>query len=404
MMTYLNLSLQTVLKEVRTMNDSNQKKLFLVLSAVTMPPMFIYFFAISLSGYGVDMYMDNVYMFILMIVCFILTWVGVKYDKIKYVAPVIALLQVLIIIPETAAFAEFGMGSTIWFAAGVLYVMIIIEGWIRYALLLVEAIMAASVHQYYYDMSTYKHDFTPAEYAISYCSVLMVSVMIIVMVGYEIKLLKEATLKAQEQRKEIEELNRAQNRFFSSMSHEIRTPINTIIGLNEMILREDVSDEVVEDAKNIQSASKMLLSLINDILDMSKIESGKMDIVRAPYDVGKMLSDIVNMIWMRAEQKGLKFSIDVDPQLPAQLFSDEIRIKQILINLLNNAVKYTQEGEVSLSINCRRTDESKVLVTYSVEDTGMGIRKESIPYLFDAFRREDEKQTATSKERDLVFR
>ena len=259
------------------MNDSNQKKLFLVLSAVTMPPMFIYFFAISLSGYGVNMYMDNVYMFILMIVCFILTWVGVKYDKIKYVAPVIALLQVLIIIPETAAFAEFGMGSTIWFAAGVLYVMIIIEGWIRYALLLVEAIMAASVHQYYYDMSTYKHDFTPAEYAISYCSVLMVSVMIIVMVGYEIKLLKEATLKAQEQRKEIEELNRAQNRFFSSMSHEIRTPINTIIGLNEMILREDVSDEVVEDAKNIQSASKMLLSLINDILDMSKIESGKME-------------------------------------------------------------------------------------------------------------------------------
>ena len=93
------------------MNDSNQKKLFLVLSAVTMPPMFIYFFAISLSGYGIDMYMDNVYMFILMIVCFILTWVGVKYDKIKYVAPVIALLQVLIIIPETAAFAEFGMGE-----------------------------------------------------------------------------------------------------------------------------------------------------------------------------------------------------------------------------------------------------------------------------------------------------
>ena len=375
------------------MNDNtNKRKLFLVLSAVTMPPMFIYFFTISLSGYGQNMYYDNIYMFILLIVCLILTYVGVRFDKIKYVAPVIALLQVLIIIPETAAFAEFGMGSTIWFAAGVLYVVIIIEGWVRYVLLIVEAIMAASVHQYYYSLAAYKRDFTPAEYAISYCSVLMVSVMIIVMVGYEIKLLKEATLKAQEQRKEIEELNRAQNRFFSSMSHEIRTPINTIIGLNEMILREDVSEEVVEDAKNIQSASKMLLSLINDILDMSKIESGKMDIVKAPYDVGKMLSDIVNMIWMRAEQKGLKFTIDVDPQLPAQLFCDEIRIKQILINLLNNAVKYTQEGEVSLSINCRRTDVSKVLVTYSVEDTGMGIKKESIPYLFDAFRREDEKQ------------
>ena len=375
-----------------TMNNINENKLFLVLSVVTMPPMFIYYFLLSFLGYGQDMHYDNIVMFVLMIVCAVLTWAGVKFNKKKIVAPIIAMLQVLIIIPETAAYAEFGMGTTIWFAAGVLYVVIMIEGWLRYLILIMEAIMAASVHQYYYDLSPAKGSYSLADYYIAYCAVLTVSVMIIIMVGYEIKLLKEVNRKAQEQRKEIEELNRAQNRFFSSMSHEIRTPINTIIGLNEMILREDVSDEVVEDAKNIQSASKMLLSLINDILDMSKIESGKMDIVRAPYDVGKMLSELVNMIWMRAEQKGLKFSIDVDPNLPAQLFSDEIRIKQILINLLNNAVKYTQEGEVSLSINCRKTDQTKVLVTYSVEDTGIGIKKESIPYLFDAFRREDEKQ------------
>ena len=174
------------------------------------------------------------------------------------------------------------------------------------------------------------------------------------------------------------------------MSHEIRTPINTIIGLNEMILREDISEEVADDARNIQSASKILLSLINDILDMSKMESGKMELVPVIYDVGKMLSEIVSMISVMAEIKGLVFTIDVDPTLPSQLLSDEVRIKQIIINLLGNAVKYTQQGSVSLSVHCRRTSSNKALVTYSVEDTGIGIRKESIPHLFSAFKRVDE--------------
>ncbi|MBR6257362.1 MAG: DegV family EDD domain-containing protein [Lachnospiraceae bacterium] len=198
--------------------------------------------------------------------------------------------------------------------------------------------------------------------------------------------------KAKDQAHEIEAMNKAQSKFFSSMSHEIRTPINTIIGLNEMILRENAGEEVAENARNIQAASKILLSLINDILDMSKIESGKMDIVKVQYDVGKMLSEIVNMIWVKANEKGLEFHISVDPSMPAQLFSDEVRIKQILINLLNNAVKYTSSGSVTLSVHCVRSSGNIARVTYSIEDTGMGIKKESIPYLFDAFRREDEEK------------
>jgi CheY-like chemotaxis protein/nitrogen-specific signal transduction histidine kinase/HPt (histidine-containing phosphotransfer) domain-containing protein len=223
--------------------------------------------------------------------------------------------------------------------------------------------------------------------------VLLVGFLVYAVVYIMTKIFQWENARAVEQAKQIEELNKAQSRFFSSMSHEIRTPINTIIGLNEMILREDISDEVADDARNVRSASKILLSLINDILDMSKIESGKMDIVIQPYDVGAMFSDIVNMIWIRASEKGLKFSIDVDPSLPSSLVSDEVRIKQILINLLNNAVKYTEEGSVTLSIHCNKTGPNKVLVTYSVEDTGIGIRKESIPMLFDAFRREDQKHT-----------
>ena len=195
------------------------------------------------------------------------------------------------------------------------------------------------------------------------------------------------------QKTEIEELNRAQNRFFSSMSHEIRTPINSIIGLNEMNMRdENASDEVVENNRNIQGASRMLLSLINDILDKSKIESGKMDIVPVSYETGAMLSEVVNMIWGRAEGKGLKFHVNVDPSLPTALFGDEVRIKQVLINLLNNAVKYTQEGSITLSVQCDRQSEKNVRVTWRVEDTGMGIRKEVMPGLFDAFRRVDEEK------------
>ncbi len=201
---------------------------------------------------------------------------------------------------------------------------------------------------------------------------------------------KKAVITANEQKKEIEKLNQMQNRFFSTMSHEIRTPINTIIGLNELILREDISNEVASYAENIKGASKMLLTLINDILDMSKIESGNMQIVPADYNLGTMLSDIVNMIWVRAKEKGLEFHVNVDENIPSQLYGDEVRLKQVLVNVLNNAVKYTSEGSVTLSIQCEKKDNNCVNIIYSVTDTGIGIKKESMPYLFNAFKRVDE--------------
>ncbi len=192
------------------------------------------------------------------------------------------------------------------------------------------------------------------------------------------------------QHHEIEILNKAQNSFFSNMSHEIRTPINTIIGLNEMILREDVSEEVMEDAANIKSAGKLLLNLINDILDMSKIQSGRMQLLDAPYQTGEMLSDLVGMMWIRAKEKKLEFHVDVSPDIPNDVVGDEVRIKQILINVLNNAIKYTKEGSVSLSVQSEMIDENTVNMIYNVTDTGVGIKPEDIPYLFSAFKRVDE--------------
>ena len=202
--------------------------------------------------------------------------------------------------------------------------------------------------------------------------------------------LQKEIVAANRQHQEIEMLNKAQNSFFSNMSHEIRTPINTIIGLNEMILREDVSEEVMEDAANIKSAGKLLLNLINDILDMSKIQSGRMQLLSAPYQTGEMLSDLVGMMWIRAKEKKLEFHVDVSPDIPNELIGDDVRIKQILINIINNAIKYTKEGSVSLSVQCEMLDDATCNMFYSVTDTGVGIKPDDIPYLFSAFKRVDE--------------
>lgn len=223
-------------------------------------------------------------------------------------------------------------------------------------------------------------------------SVILAGALTSVLLLFQNYLYEEENKITIEQKKEIEELNQAENHFFSSMSHEIRTPINTIIGLNEMILRGDISEDIAENARNIQGASKMLLALINDILDLSKIKSNKMEIVNASYETGVLFSEIVNMIWIKAREKGLEFRLHVDPAMPSMLCGDEVRIKQVLINLLNNAVKYTKEGSVTLSVRCERLGLNRVRVWYSVEDTGQGVKKENIPYIFDAFKRVDEKR------------
>ena len=140
-------------------------------------------------------------------------------------------------------------------------------------------------------------------------SVILVSILTSVLLLFLIRLYEEENEFSRQQKKEIEELNKAENHFFSSMSHEIRTPINTIIGLNEIILRGDISQDIAENARNIQGASKMLLTLINDILDLSKIKSGKMDIVNVSYETGGFFSEIVNMIWVKAKEKGLEETV-----------------------------------------------------------------------------------------------
>ncbi len=185
--------------------------------------------------------------------------------------------------------------------------------------------------------------------------------------------------------------SRAKARFLANMSHEIRTPINTIIGMNEMILRENKDEAVKEFAVNVNNASKMLLGLVNDVLDFSKIESGNMEIVNEKYQLSKLLTDVINGIRVKAENKDLTFVTDIQPSLPSVLLGDEIRIRQILNNLLSNAVKYTHNGYVKLIVRGIQ-DKDGFILHMSIEDTGVGIRPEDMEKLFDSFKRLEEEK------------
>ena len=228
---------------------------------------------------------------------------------------------------------------------------------------------------------------------VSGLSLIYAGIAVLVLTSFLVRLFKKENDKAKDEAERAEELNKSQSRFFSSMSHEIRTPINSILGLNELILRrEEVDEKTKRDAKNIQGAGKMLLALVNDILDVSKINAGKMDIVPVNYKPAELVSEIVNMIWLRAEEKGLRFEVSVDPSIPSELFGDEVRIRQILINLLNNAVKYTKEGTIRLHLESAEVTDDSVRLIMEVSDTGMGIKPEAIPVLFDSFSRVDEEK------------
>ena len=188
-----------------------------------------------------------------------------------------------------------------------------------------------------------------------------------------------------------EKANRAKSDFLTKMSHEIRTPINGVIGINEMILRESKEAETKKYAMDIKNSANALLSIINQILDSSKIESGKMEIIEDRYYVGKVLNDLYNIISVKANDKGLKLVFDIDASIPSELFGDDVRIRQILMNLLTNAVKYTPEGTVTLAVK-GSVKEENVILYCSVKDTGIGIKEEDIEKLSDEYQRIEEER------------
>ena len=220
--------------------------------------------------------------------------------------------------------------------------------------------------------------------------------MLVILIMYA-----RASLKSEENKElKIEtetaiQASKTKSEFLSNMSHEIRTPINAILGMNEMILRESKDDNILEYSENVRTAGNNLLGIVNDILDFSKIEAGKMEIIPVEYELSSMMNDLVNMIQKRAENKKLKLIVNVDKTLPTILFGDEIRVKQVVTNILTNAVKYTEKGSVTLTVGFTEKNSDTIKMKFSVRDTGIGIKPEDIQKLFSAFERIEEKRNRT---------
>ena len=326
------------------------------------------------------------------IVSFIAIHVAADRRKIKQASRLLVLSSNVILFPLIFIWSG-GMasGTPVWFVLGLVYVFLLFDGKELVVTLIISMVsFLVTYYVAYRYPNTVPMGSRSYSFIDSYITMVVVSCCIGLLMKIQVQTYDKEQKVAEKQKEEIEQIAKSKDVFFANMSHEIRTPINTIIGLNEMILREDISDEIAENAINIQNASKMLLTTINDILDLSKLESGKMEIVPAQYEISSMFSDLVNLIWIRAHEKELEFKVDIDPEIPSMLYGDEVRIKQVVTNMLTNAVKYTASGSVTLSAKGERVAADQIMLRISVTDTGMGIRKESLDDLFSSFKRVDE--------------
>lgn len=196
----------------------------------------------------------------------------------------------------------------------------------------------------------------------------------------------------EQEKKTIQKESQSKSTFLSIVSHEIRTPMNAIAGMTNLLLQDELTDKQKKYLSNIKTSCSSLIEIINDLLDQSKIEAGKMTIVESSYELETLLNDIKILIESRIENKPIRLIFEIDESIPKYLIGDSLRIRQVLINLLNNAVKYTQQGYIELSINCVKSYEDKLLLKFSVKDTGQGIESKNLHKLFEAFNQLEEEK------------
>lgn len=288
-----------------------------------------------------------------------------------------------------------GMGY--WFALGMLFNFMLVDG-VRFYVLVVLQILA--ILTCYITAYCFPESVTPLKDEAAIIIDILQSIFILafvigIIVRFQNKVYenslekinrKNEQLKSSEER--AEKANKAKSEFLSNMSHEIRTPVNAIVGINQLIMREAEDDKIVGYSVAVENSANWLMSIISDILDISKIEEGRIEIIRAEYEICSFMIDSYNMIKKRARDKNLQVYVHISENIPRSVIGDVMRIRQILVNLMTNAVKYTEEGRVDVEVSGEIYDDL-FFMKIIVKDTGMGIEAENLDKLFDKFRRFD---------------
>ena len=339
-------------------------------------------------------YMSALIVFLILVVVFVSLVLSVKYNKTNLAGALVTGVSNIAIFPWMY-FTSGGLysGMPLWFVLGLIFTWLTLKGalcYIMYGINLIALLGTIVIGELHPDWFTEM----PPNYMQSDImqSIVIVSCIIGIIFKYQTYLYEKQQAKILETDRLLQVANDAKSQFLANMSHEIRTPINGIIGMNTMLLKEldnGNTEDVIEYAKNIQSASQTLLSLINDILDISKIESGKMEIIPLEYDLFSILNDCYNMNFIRALEKNLTLELEIEESLPAILYGDEVHVRQIINNVLSNAVKYTEKGSVLLRMSAAEQDEKEVTLRIEIKDTGIGIKEENLEKLFQNFTRVD---------------
>ena len=367
----------------------HQRLLNLILSAALVGG-----FISMISTLFIGGYMSALIVFLILVVVFVSLVLSVKYNKTNLAGALVTGVSNIIIFP-CMYFTSGGSysGMPLWFVLGLIFTWLTLKGalcYIMYGINLIALLGTIIVGELHPEWFTKM----PANYMQNDImqSIVIVSCIIGIIFKYQTYLYEKQQTKILETDRLLQVANDAKSQFLANMSHEIRTPINGIIGMNTMLLKEldnGNTEDVMEYAKNIQSASQTLLSLINDILDISKIESGKMEIVPVEYDLFSILNDCYNMNFIRALEKNLTLELEIEESLPAILYGDEVHVRQIINNILSNAVKYTEKGSVLLRMSAMKQDDKDVTLRIEVKDTGIGIKEENLEKLFQNFTRID---------------
>lgn len=310
-----------------------------------------------------------------------------KYQRCYFITIVVIFMFLFPIMFFKSGGYKGGMPS--FYIFGILFTIFMLEGWLMFFCVWLELIIyifTIGIAYYYPDTVIWFQ--SEKEIVVDVLTGVVVSSASLGVAMYlHFRIYKKQQVFLTQAREEAMEANRAKSTFLANMSHEIRTPINVMLGMNEMILRESESREVVQYAKSVEKAGNYLLSLINNILDITRIESKKLDIIEEKFSLRQLVQEVCLIGAKQAEAKNLEFVVDVEEILPEYLEGDALHIKQVILNLINNAVKYTKKGKVFLEV-CQEEKQ----ISFSVKDTGIGIKKEDMEALFDMFMRADIKR------------